>query len=225
MSRIDDLGNLPTWQLALAFVGGAALIGAGWYFVYYKDAMDGRTAAEQGVTKAEASLEEAEKKKASFEADLAEHAERQEKQEECKRVLPRSTSAVDNLMRKFQQQARLVGLDIEQWEPQDEEQSDFYAKLPVEVRAKGTWHEFGEFFRRVDPSARAVSRPAKEGDDDELRCNELDQIVTVENVNFLLERSSGRADEDQSPFPLLEVEFVASTYRFLEDEAAAEPAG
>ena len=36
MSRIDDLGNLPTWQLALAFVGGAALIGAGWYFVYYK---------------------------------------------------------------------------------------------------------------------------------------------------------------------------------------------
>lgn len=228
MSRIDDLGNLPTWQLALAFVGGAALIGAGWYFVYYKDAVDGRKAAEQGVTKAESSLSEAEKKKASFEADLADHAAREKKQEECKRVLPRSTSAVDNLMRKFQQQARLVGLDIEKWEPQDEEESDFYAKLPVEVKATGTWHEFGEFFRRVDPAARATAAPKKtaDGEEEELNCDELDQIVTVENVNFLLKRSGGSRDDDVlGAYPRLEVEFVASTYRFLEDEAAAEPQG
>lgn len=225
MSRIDDLGNLPTWQLALAFIGGAALIGAGWYFVYYQDAVAGREAAQQGVTKAEASLEEVAKKKENFEAELAENLERQKTLEDCKRVLPTSESAVDNLMRKFQQQARLVGLSIEQWEPQDQVESDFYSKMPVEVRATGTWHEFGEFFRRVDPAARALSRPAKEGEDEELRCNELDQIVTVENVDFLLKRSGGRDDEDQGQYPRLEVEFVASTYRFLEDEAAVEPAG
>jgi len=198
-SPVDTLANLPPWQRAVLWVVVGILIAVAWYFVWYSDAVVEREQAEAGLKKAEAQLAEMEKKLENFEEEQRKAAEMEQQIRELMEELPMSPAVVDNLMQTFQQQARSVGLTVESWTPGAEEKLDYYAKMPVKVRAAGTWHEVGEFFRRV---------------------TELRKIVSVENLKL-----KTRADTSRGEFidghALLDVEFDASTYRFLTDEERA----
>jgi type IV pilus assembly protein PilO len=191
-SRLDALATIPTPRLALAWVAGAALIGAGWWFLYYQDAQAARVQAEQGLVKAKSDLETTKVKVETFEEQMAQAAKDQQEVEASKRVLPLSSATVDHLMRKFQQQGRLVGLEVLDWKPGSEEKAEFYARLPVEVNATGTWHQMGEFFRRV---------------------SEFEQIVSIERVQIGLGTTPQKGD---SVFPPLSIRFTASTFRYLD---------
>lgn len=190
---LEAFDKIPIWQRLVVLVLGAALIVAGWWYLFYADALDAHDGAKVALEKAQAELARVEKAKADF-------LERQKKQEEVEKaieqklqVLPMSASTVDNLMQTFQQQARLVGMTVESWTPEAEVKEDFYAKLPVKVRATGTWKQSGEFFRRV---------------------SELNRIVSVDKLSM---RLSGRNQADAGGHPILELDFEAATYRFLTD--------
>jgi Tfp pilus assembly protein PilO len=187
-SRIDAITKLPPWQLALLFLGVAGLLGVGWYQLFYVEAVETREAGERGLEKAQAELAAMEEKKANFEQEMQAAAQVEKELEAKRAVLPESDATVDHLMRKFQQQARLVGLNVEKWNPQGESKLDFYAKLPIAIEATGTWHQVGEFFRRV---------------------SELQQIVNVEEVSLEVGK------DFDGTHPLLDVEFVAATFRYL----------
>jgi type IV pilus assembly protein PilO len=197
---LDAITSLPPWQMGLVFVLGSGLLGAGWYTLYYEDAVNERTSAESGLAKAKAELATMDEKLANFEQEMAQAAEDEKEIEAAKSVLPLTDATIDHLMREFQQQARLVGLNLERWSPGGEKKLDFYAKMPVEIEATGTWHQAGEFFRRV---------------------SELQQIVTVENVKF----KSGK--DLEGTHRILELDFTASTFRFLADNerGVSEPKG
>ena len=196
-STLDQLEKYPAWQLALAWLLGGALVVAGWYFLYFSDALADKAAAETGKSKAAAELETAKENLANYEERVKEQAERDKELKRKLEVVPVDSSTIDHLMSTFQREARGVGLAIEAWSPQPEQRFDFYAKIPVEVKAAGTWHEVGEFFRRVA---------------------EMKQIVNIEGVKMKL----GRDFEDNG-FPQLDVQFTASTFRLLtEDEQRGE---
>jgi type IV pilus assembly protein PilO len=93
-----------------------------------------------------------------------------------------------------------VGMTVESWTNEPETRQDIYARMPIKVRATGTWSQVGEFFRQV---------------------TELKQIVSVDGLSLKTKAT------DQGTNPLLSVEFEAATYRFLteEERAAAPPAG
>lgn len=191
-STLDQLEKYPAWQLILAWALGGALVVAGWYFLYFSDALAEKAAAEAARTKAEADLAAAKDNLANYEQRVKEQAERDKELKRKLEVVPVDSSTIDHLMSTFQREARGVGLGIEKWSPQPEQRFDFYAKIPVEVTAVGTWHEVGEFFRRVA---------------------DMKQIVNVEAVKMKL----GKDFEDNG-FPLLQVDFVASTFRLLTDD-------
>ncbi len=196
-SALDQLEKVPAWQLALAWVLGAALVGGGWYFLYFADALAEKAKAEATKTKATADLQTAKDNLANYEQRVKEQAERDKQLKSELEVVPVDSSTVDHLMSTFQREARGVGLALERWVPQPEQRQDFYAKIPVEITAVGTWHEIGEFFRRVA---------------------DMKQIVNVEEVSM----KYGKDFEDNG-FPLLEVDFTASTFRLLtEDEQAGQ---
>ncbi len=193
---LDAISKLPPWQMAVMFVVGSGLLGAGWYSFYYADVVQERESAERSLAKAQAELATMDEKLANFEQEMAQAAEAEKEIEAAKSILPLSDATVDHLMREFQQQARLVGLRFDRWTPGGEKRLDFYAKLPVKIEATGTWHQAGEFFRRV---------------------SELQQIVTVEEVEF----KSGKSQE--GTHRVLEIDFTASTFRFLaENERGVE---
>lgn len=190
-SALDQLDKYPAWQLALAWLLGGALVVGGWYFLYFSDIVAEKVSAEAGVTKAEADLQTAKDNLSNYEERVKEQAALDRELKKTLEVVPVDSSTIDHLMSTFQREARGVGLGIEAWSPQSEMFFDFYAKIPVEVTAVGTWHEIGEFFRRV---------------------SEMKQIVNVEEVKMKLGK-----DFDDSGFPLIQVDFVASTFRLLTD--------
>ncbi len=191
-SQLDKLAELPAWQLVLAWLVGAALVGLGWYFLYFTDAVTARTQSQAAVEKAKQDLDAAKQEYANYEQKLKDQAERDRELKKKLEVVPIDSATIDHLIGTFQREARGVGLELERWVPQPEIREDFYAKIPVEVMAIGTWHEIGEFFRRV---------------------SEMKQVVNVESVSMKLER-----EFDTSGFPLLRIEFVASTFRLLTDK-------
>jgi type IV pilus assembly protein PilO len=202
-SPIEQVAQLPAWQKAVVFVVFSGLIGGGWYYLYYADAVQARSAAEGAKTKAAGDLTAIQTKKANFEEEQRKAADMEKQIAEQMRVLPMSAATVDNLMQTFQQQGRMVGVAFDAWTSGGEERQDFYAKLPVAIRSTGSWHQTGEFFRRV---------------------TELQQIVSIEALEIEVGKIDAK-EGDPGASPPLTVTFKASTFRFLSDEerrAAAE---
>jgi type IV pilus assembly protein PilO len=202
MADFEFIERLPIWQRLVVFAVLAGLVTAGWYFVFYEDAANNYASAQRSLEQQREELARVKKAKEDFLERRRKQAELEAALNKQIEILPMSASTVDNLMQTFQQQARLVGLTVESWTPKPEEKQDFYARLPIEVRATGSWPQAGEFFRRV---------------------HELDRIVSVDNLELKLKgKSEGR---EQGLSPDLELSFEAATYRFLSDEerAAAKP--
>lgn len=189
-SQLDVIRKLPPSRMAAVWVIGAIVLGVGWYFLFYADAVAAREAGERAVDKAKKELAEIEAKERSFKEDLYAVTQAEKEIEAAKAVLPLNDATIDHLMRTFQHEARLVGLTIERWTPGPEQKQDFYAKLPVEIKAEASWHQASEFFRRVSA---------------------LTQIVNVENLSF----DAGKKSTGERP--VLDVKFQASTFRFLTD--------
>lgn len=196
-SQLDKLAEVPAWQLALGWLVGAGLIVVGWYFLYYAEAQTANGAAKAALDKARLDIGAAEERLANYEKRVKEQAEKDKELKKMLEVVPVDSATIDHLMGTFQREAQGVGLELSRWIPQPEERLDTYAKIPVEVTAVGTWHEMGEFFRRV---------------------SEMKQVVNVEAVEMKLERNF-----DKSGFPLLEIDFVASTFRLLAEGEQGAP--
>jgi type IV pilus assembly protein PilO len=170
--------------------------------MFYEEVALAHQSAKDALAKADAELTRVQKQQEDFLEREKQHAEVEAALAKKMEVLPMSAATVDNLMQTFQQQARLVGLTVESWTPEAERREEYYARLPVKVRATGTWPQAGEFFRRVA---------------------ELDRIVNVSNLTLKL--SGARRNADPSVHPVLEMDFRAATFRFLtEGERKASPA-
>lgn len=198
-SAFEGVDKLPIWQRLVVWIVVAAAIVAGWWFLFYLDAVAAREGAEEGLSKATAELDRLDKRKENFLEEQRQHEEREAKFRERMEVLPMNASTVDNLMQTFQQKARQVGLSFDSWTNDSEQRQDFYARMPIKVKARGTWPQIGEFFRQL---------------------SELRQIVSVENI--VIENT----DDEGEPgdHPVLEIAFEAATYRFLsEEERTAAP--
>jgi type IV pilus assembly protein PilO len=200
----DGLGKLPIWQRLLLFVFIAAVIVGGWYYFYYLDAVAARANAEAALVTAQKDLADAKTKRDNFDAEKAKIEAAEKAVEAQREVLPLNSSTVDNLMQTFQQQSRLVGMTVESWTNEPEELQDFYARMPIKVRATGSWTQVGEFFRRV---------------------SELKRTVSVDRLSLKLgPQPTLREGETAPEHPGLVVEFEAATYRFLTDEERASAA-
>lgn len=188
----DSFDRMPIWQKLLMFVVGAAAILAVWWFFFYADVLESKANAEEGLAKADAELQRVKTRKANFLEEQRKHEENEKALQAEMKVLPMSASTVDNLMQTFQQRARMVGMSVESWTNEAEERQDPYARLPIRVKAVGTWSQLGEFFRRI---------------------TELEQPVSIENLTF-----KARDPEEPGMAPKLDVEFEAAAYRLLTPE-------
>lgn len=192
--QLEQLAQVPAWKLIAAWVVGALLLTGGWYTLYYSDAITARDQEKQTLKRNKAEREELEAKLAGFEEEMEKAALAQKEIDAVLEVLPMSSASVDHMMRTFQQQGRLVGLNFNQWAPQREQREQYYAKTAVKVKAVGTWNQVGEFFRRV---------------------SELKKIVSIHDLSLKVS-SGGKRSGFSSP--ILTVSFTATTYRFLTDE-------
>lgn len=90
-----------------------------------------------------------------------------------------------------------AGLDFKAFRPQPEFQRDFYAEVPIELEFTGRFHDIATFFDEV---------------------SRLPRIVNIGEMDIQI-------DEEGSQSTVLKVDGQATTFRFLENAASAEPEG
>ena len=72
------------------------------------------------------------------------------------RQLPNKTEVAELLV-DISQTGLASGLEFELFKPQTEVPKEFYAELPISIRVKGNYHEFGNFISGVAALPRIVT--------------------------------------------------------------------
>ena len=193
----NDIGRWPFLFrglfVALFFV---VAVGAGFYFLVYKEQMPRLERAQQEEMELRSSFEQKQKKAANFDAYRAQLDEIERSFGTMLRQLPGRTE-IPNLLVDISQTGLAAGLQEELFQPSDEIQKDFYAEKPIRIRLKGSYHEFGKFVSDIAA---------------------LPRIVTLHNVEITPETAGGPADE-------LVMNLTAKTYRYLDQDEEAEAEG
>lgn len=109
------------------------------------------------------------------------------------RQLPDATE-MPNLLVDISQSGTQTGLELMQFDPQAEQNRDFYAEKPIKIRLAGSYHQMGEFVSHV----AALSR-----------------IVTLHDVNIRNANTRGNS------YDQLVMDVTAKTYRYLDENEIA----
>lgn len=196
MARGDSvLTKLP----ALAKLGiGAlfvALIGVAYFVVFYGDLASSISAEQSKESKLRAELSTARKNEFSYQKDLAELSDRQQRQRELVKILPTETeypaflSAVQNV-------ANVAGIGLTAWAPLPEEPDQFYSRVPMKVSLTGRYHQIAKFFNGV---------------------GQLDRVINMENISLTDPKLEG-ADV------VVKVDALATAFRAKPESADEKPA-
>ncbi len=167
-----DFNNIAGWPLparifvvALVFAG---VLGLG----YWLDIKDQRINLEKVEAK-ETELRQTFEAKARKAANLAAYEQQLEEMKvsfgAMLRQLPNKTEVAELLV-DISQTGLAAGLEFELFKPRPEKPKDFYAELPISIRVKGDYHEFGNFVSGVAALPRIVTvhninvEPNKDGE-------------------------------------------------------------
>jgi len=154
-----DINNIASWPLparifviALVFF---SVLGLG----YWLDIKDQRVNLEKVEAK-ETELRQTFETKAKKAANLAAYEQQLEEMKESfgamLRQLPNKTEVAELLV-DISQTGLASGLEFELFKPQAEVPKEFYAELPISIRVKGDYHEFGAFISGVAALPRIVT--------------------------------------------------------------------
>jgi type IV pilus assembly protein PilO len=186
------LAKLP--PLAKVGVGAlfVVLIGVAYFVVFYGDLASSITAEKSQEEKLRTDLSAARQNEFSYQKDLAELSDRQQRQREQVKILPTETeypaflSAVQNV-------ANVAGIALTAWSPLAEVPDQFYSRVPMKVQLTGRYHQVAKFFHGV---------------------SQLDRVINMENISL----TDPKADGEDT---VVKVEALATAFRAKPEGQAA----
>jgi type IV pilus assembly protein PilO len=154
-----DVNNAGIWPapikaIVVLIIFGLILGGGYWFFI--KD----QYAQLDRVENTEQELRKRYEDKAYQVANLEVFKAQMEEMEETFGALVRqlpSETEVPGLLEDITNTALGSGLDLEEVKLQGEQQRDFYAELPINIRVTGTYHELASFVSSVASLPRIVT--------------------------------------------------------------------
>lgn len=188
-----DPNNIGSWPLAARAIVIAllciALLFAGYYLHTSDQMLELDTARAKEVTLKQ-EFEKKQAKAASLDAYKAQMIEMQRSFGALLQQLPGKTEVADLLV-DISRVGIVSGLEFELFKPEAEVPKEFYAELPIKIRVKGSYHQFGNF-----ASGTAA----------------LPRIVTLHDLSIA---SNAKASDGR-----MIMEATAKTYRYLEKDNA-----
>jgi type IV pilus assembly protein PilO len=192
MARADSaLAKLPPLARVGIGAGLIVLIGVAYLVVFYGDIESSIKAAQGKEQKLRTDLADARKNEYSYQKDLAELSDREQRQREFNKILPVTTeypaflSAVQNV-------ANVSGIGLTAWAPQAEVPEEFYARVPMKITLVGRYHQVAKFFYGV---------------------GELDRVINMENISLTDPKLQG---DDV----VVKAEALATAFRALGSDTA-----
>jgi type IV pilus assembly protein PilO len=191
-----DFSNIANWPLAARIVVitliAVAVIGLGYWF----DIKDQQLRLEKEQKKEiefKTEFETKARKAANLEAYEQQLEEMRQSFGAMLRQLPNKTEVADLLV-DVSQTGLASGLEFDLFKPEAEIPREFYAELPINIKVRGTYHEFGAFVSGVAA---------------------LPRIVTIHDIAIAPPAKDAKNND-------LTMELVAKTYRYLDEEEQAK---
>ncbi|MCR8916484.1 pilus assembly protein PilP [Marinobacter panjinensis] len=154
-----DVNNAGIWPAPIKAIVALIIFGlilGGGYWFFIKD----QYAQLERVENAEQELRKRYEDKAYQVANLEVFKAQMEEMEETFGALVRqlpSETEVPGLLEDITNTALGSGLDLQEVKLQGEQQRDFYAELPINIRVTGTYHELASFVSSVASLPRIVT--------------------------------------------------------------------
>ena len=178
------LAKLP--PLAKAGLGAlfVVLIGVAYFVVFYGDLASSITAEKSKETRLRDELSTARQNEFSYQKDLAELSDRQQRQRELVKILPTETE-YPAFLSSVQNVANVAGIALTAWTPMPEVPDQFYSRVPMKLTLTGRYHQVAKFFNGV---------------------GQLDRVINMENISLIDPKPDG---EDI----VVKVEALATAFR------------
>ena len=152
----NQLTKLPlAGQLGVSLLA-AALIGGGFYYLWYSDALEQEQTKQTRLQQLETEIKALEVTANKLQEFQREVQLLEAKLETLKRILPPEKETPD-LMRRVQYLATQSSLSIKVFTPAAVANKEFYQEVPINVSVEGTYHNLGAFCDRVSRLSRLVN--------------------------------------------------------------------
>jgi type IV pilus assembly protein PilO len=197
VAAVSSLNRLAPPAKAGLTVAVLALFGAGYYFVFHSEAESQLVSAQQKGIALNKDLNDARAAEQAYRTDLAEMAEREQRQKELSAILP-PTTEYPQFLSAVQSAANDSGVSLSAWTPRERVPDKYYARVPMKVELSGRFHQIARFFYNV---------------------GQLDRIINMENIAMTDPKS---VDDEM----VLKAEALATAFHVIDNpEAGAEAKG
>ena len=153
---ITEIGIWPAPIKVFIVLLLCALVVAGWYYYHTKDQLASLKRVEKQEVSLRTDFEIKQAKASNLEAYKQQLAEMRQSFGAMLRQLPNKTEVAELLV-DVSQTGLAAGLEFELFRPGGEIPRDFYAELPIQLRVRGGYHEFGEFISGLAALPRIVT--------------------------------------------------------------------
>ncbi|MBI5515979.1 MAG: type 4a pilus biogenesis protein PilO [Deltaproteobacteria bacterium] len=198
-SAKELIGGLnPNSMILGVWVVAVLAIAVGYYFMFY-DPLEQTRVAEEGRKAAltqQRTTEEANLRR--YNSDVAALGRARQRAEELQRVLP-TDADIPGFMRNINALAETAGLQIQLIQPVEERVELYYARIPVQIKVRGSYLSLTRFFYQV---------------------SRLQRVINMENIKL-----ETPTEDPVTHEVLLAAETLATTFRsVVRPAAAARPA-
>ncbi len=193
--------NTPKKQVYLLLgLGGAAVV-AGWWFYLFQPARENRDQLRGQVARLQQDLFQ--KQRIAEELPKLEAARKvlQEELDKALRRLPEEKE-IPNLLTQINRLGQEAGLTFTLFRPGKPIKDEFYSRIPIRIKADGTYHSLGRFFEAL---------------------SHMERIVNITDLK--LDQTDGRrpsATGVTTERPTITGEFTATTFTFGGSEGESE---
>ena len=198
----NNAGSWPReWQLGFCVALGLLILFLMWNFLTRpKGATLEALEMDEGTKRAE--FEKLQGQAANLEPLKQQLAQMEQQLQQMLRQLP-SKNEMPDLIVDISQTALATGITNELFQPGAETLQEFYAEKPIELKMVGTYHQFGAFVSGVASLPRVV-------------------IMTMHDISLKPKNETpGARIGGNTP---LELSGTVKTYRYLDEEEAAQSA-
>jgi len=195
-ARLESFAKLPRAYRMAAIPVLCGLVFALYGYVFYKPASVQLTQVEQQERELQRKVSEVRAIVANLAAFEKELADLEQKLKLALRQLPDSKE-LPVLLTDITSLGKDAGLEFKLFKPKEEVPRDFYAEVPIEIEFSGSYHDIARFFDKV---------------------SKLPRIVNVSRMDMALADADGGST-------VLNVKGEATTFRFIEQQAAPPQAG
>ena len=194
--KSGDLSKVPPRQKILLAVLFCGLVFSAYYYLYYREASQRIDAKETELSGLRYKIQEQEAIARNLRSFQDEVRRLEAQLSLLLEQLPNSAE-IPSLLKSVSDLGKESGLEFLRFAPSAEIKKDFYAEIPVSISVNGDYHSFALFSDKVAHYPR---------------------IVNLSNIAFSSPKPSG------DNLVLVTVNCTATTYRFLDQQAAAAPA-